>query len=60
MSGCRGLEHRVVGVLGGGWGGGGGGVRHELRQGVYGDGKHDGGVVLCRDAVESLQVAQLE
>ena len=35
-------------------------VAHQLVHDVYGDREDDSAVVLCRDAVESLQVAELE
>ena len=33
---------------------------HEAVDDVYGNWKYDGRVVLCRDAVQSLEVAQLK
>ena len=60
MAGCGGqlmLVARIVREL---RGGAGVGVRHELRQCVYRHREHDRRVVLRRDAVESLQIPQLE
>ena len=35
-------------------------VAHKLVHDVYGDREDDSAVILCRDAVESLQVTELE
>lgn len=33
---------------------------HEVSHDIYGEGEDDGGVLLCRDGVEGLQVAKLQ
>lgn len=38
----------------------GGSLPHEVRNDVHGQREDDGGVLLCCDGVESLQVAQLQ
>lgn len=33
---------------------------HEVRDDIHGQGEDNGGVLLCRDGVESLEVAKLK
>lgn len=40
--------------------GGGVSLLYEMRQDVHGQWEDDGGILLCRDGVESLQVAKLQ